>query len=542
MSIAPTGLLSSPAAPPSRVQRLALLFLIGALPFSDFLQTGVYAFNAAPIMGDIGASPEEYSLVATLYAITAIGMIFNHRWMVERLGWRWFMRGASFLFAAGAILCGTSDTLASFVAGRLVMAMGCSSFFTAGRVLVNAIPPSPARFTGIKFFASGIAWGGVCGPLLASVALSLQDWRLAFVAQVVPAALIAVFGELSLPRMPLPTRTPFDARGLATLAGGSALVLFALQRSAFDFFSEPLPLYAYVLIGMAAVLLAMWFVLRSKLPAIRLHEMSQRRYLAGLAVFGVSYLLLGANNTAVPLLLLKGLNLPLEIVGRYVAVGSLGGVAVWILLARLVPRNPGPTRYYLLGFSLLAACGILLGGLSETVDPDWHVVPALMCNGAFVIAVLSTTAFQTFLDLQRDETVFSHANQVKNVLSQFGVAAGMCVATLFMQWRTTVHYGRVGESLVGANLALQDTLRVLTQRYGATFDPETAVRMANASINGMLGQESSVMASLDYFIGVAVVAGFCLLALLAERALRYRRTQRAAPLQRSSPVAARTMR
>lgn len=512
---------ASAVASGSRVQRFALLLLIGVLPFSDFLQTGVYAFNAAPIMGDLGASPEEYSLVATFYAVTAIGMIFNHRWLVERLGWRWFMRATSLLFAAGALVCATSDTLAAFTAGRLVTAMGCASFFTAGRVLVNFIPPSPRRFTGVKFFASGIAWGGVCGPLVASVALSLQDWRLAFVAQLVPATLIALLGELCLPRAPLARRAPFDARGLITLAGGSALLLFALQRSAFDFFSERLALYMYVLLGLPALVLAVWLVLRSELPAIRLHEMSQRRYLVGLAAFGTCYALLGGNNTAVPVLLMRGLNLPLETIGRYVAVGALGGVAVWIALARLVPRHQGPTRYYVLGFSLLAAAGILLGRLSETADPAAHVLPALLCNGAFVIAVLSTTAVQTFRDLQRDETVFSHANQVKNVLAQFGVAAGTCAATLFVQWRTTLHYVQVGEALGPQSTPLQDTLRMLAQRFGATHDPDTAARMAVASVNGLLSQQASFMASLDYFCGIAGVAGVCLVVVLVERGVRY---------------------
>ncbi|MGJ7505944.1 MFS transporter [Variovorax sp. GT1P44] len=519
----PTGAASSPTPVASRVQRMALLLLIGALPFSDFLQTGVFAFNAAPIMGDLGASPEEYSLVATFYAVTAIGMIFNHRWLVERMGWRWFMRCASLLFAAGAIVCATSDSLASFAAGRLVTALGCASFFTAGRVLVNRIPPSASRFTGVKFFASGIAWGGVCGPLLASVALSVQDWRLAFSAQVVPAALIALFGELSLPHLPPPARAPFDARGLVTLAGGSALILFALQRSAFDFYAERPALYAYGSIGLLALVLAVWLLLRSEMPAIRLHEMSQRRYLIGLAAFGVSYALLGGNNTAVPLLLLRGMNLPLEVIGRYVAVGALGGVIVWILLARLVPRHPGPTRYYVLGFSLLAACGVLLGRLSETVDPVAHLLPALLCNGAFVIAVLSTTAVQTFRDLQRDEALFSHANQVKNVIAQFGVAAGMCVATLFIQWRTTLHYVELGEALGPSSLALQDTLRILALRFGATHDAEAAARMATATINGLLLQQSSFMAALDYFVAITAVAGLCLVAVLAERVLRHLR-------------------
>jgi hypothetical protein len=387
------------------------------------------------------------------------------------------------------------------------------------------MPPSPKRFTGIRFFASGVAWGGVCGPLLAATALSLQNWRLAFAAQVLPAILIALFGELCLPRMPLPERTPFDARGLVTLTGGSALLLFALQRSSFDFFSERQPLYVYVSVGLPALVLAVWLVLRRERPAIRLQEMSQPRYLIGLAAFGVGYALLGGNNTAIPLLLLRGLNLALETIGRYVAVGALGGVLAWILLARLVPRNPGPTRYYVVGFSLLALCGTLLGRLSEVADPAAHVLPALLCNGAFVIVVLSTTALQTFRDVQTDETVFSHANQVKNVLAQFAVAAGTSIATLFIQWRTNLHYVRVGESLASTSLALQDTLHALTQRYGATTDPEAAVQMATATVNNLLIQAASFLAMLDYFVGIVAVAGLCLLAVLAEHAWRRRHSR-----------------
>ena len=55
--------MTRPAAAPL-ARTLPLYLLIAALPFCDFLQTGIVAFNAAPVMGDIGASPEEYSAVA----------------------------------------------------------------------------------------------------------------------------------------------------------------------------------------------------------------------------------------------------------------------------------------------------------------------------------------------------------------------------------------------------------------------------------------------------------------------------------------------
>ncbi|QRF62788.1 MFS transporter [Variovorax sp. UC122_21] len=502
--------------------RIWLFLLVGALPFSDFLQIGIFAFNAAPVMGDLGASPEEYSVVATLYAVTAIGIIFNHRWLVERMGWRWFIRLSCAFFVAGSLTCAASQSLGGFTIGRLLTALGCASFMTAARVLVNLLPPSPLRFTGIRFLASGIAWGVTCGPLAASMALASSDWRMAYLAQLIPAFVIAVLGELALPCERLATRTPFDLRGLLALAGGSALLLFAEQRSTFDFFSMRSPLYGYVALGLMTLVLTVWLVLSSKQPALRLHDMSQRRYLIGLAVFGLCYGILGANNTAIPMLL-RSLDLPLYIAARYVAIGSSGGIVAWIILSRLVPRNQGPARYYFAGFLLLTTAGVLIGRMSETASIEYGILPALFCAGAFVITVLSTTAVQTFRDVQRDETVFSHANQIKNVLAQLGIASGICAATLFSQWRLAQHYVRFSEVLGPDSLALQGTLRILTQRYGASADPAKALQMAYSTINGIMVQQASFMASLDYFTAIAAMAALCLLAVLGERAWRISR-------------------
>lgn len=514
-----------PTVAPSR--RAALLLLIGILPFSDFLQIGVFAFCAAPVMGDLGASPEEYSLLATLYAVTAIGMIYLHRWGVERLGWHWFMRGASLLYAAGSLLCAISDTLTQFALGRFVTALGCASFLTAGRVLVNLIPPSPKRFTGVKFFASGIAWGGVCAPLLASAALAWWDWRWAFAAQLLPAGLMALLGELSLPRTPLAVRAPFDTHGLMALMGGSALVLFALQRSAFIYFSEGTQVYAFAALGALVLLAAGRLIARRDRPFLRLGAMSQPRFLVGIAAFSTCYAILGANNTAIPQMLMRGLNLPLEVIARDIGIAALAGVLIWIVLSRLLPRHQGPTRYYVLALGLLAAACLQFARLSEGADPQSSVLPALICSSAFVIAALSTTALQTFRDLQRDDTVFSHANQVKNVFGQIGVAAGMCLATVFIQWRTAVHYVHVGEAWGPGSLALEDALRVLGQRYGASADPVSAGRMALATLNGLLQQEAAFLALLDYFRAMSCVAALCLLAVLVERVVRLRRSRRA---------------
>lgn len=529
--------MASPSVPPWS-QKLPLYALIAALPFSDFLQTGIMAFNAAPVMGGIGASPEEYSLVATLYAVIAIGAIMMHRWLIERLGWRRLLLIASALFALGAMACALSGNLVQFGLGRASMALGCSSFMTAGRVLVNHIPPSPRRFTGIKFFASGLAWGIVAGPVVASTALALQGWRTAFVVLLVPAALVATLAHCALDdrRDLAETASQPHPIGLLALMGGSFLLLHALQRSSFDFFAGAATVAAAAALALPALWIFVWLDMRRAKPLIRFGALGQRRYIAGLAMFGLCYVVLGANNMMLPVLLQRALGLPLEVIGRYLGMGALAGVVSWIVLSRLLPRSQGPTRYYVAGFTALLLCGWQLSRLSEAAHPMLGAMPALLCNGAFVIVVLATTAMQTFQTLQRDEATFSNANQVKNMLGQFGVAAGTALATLCMQWRSSVHFERLNESLSPSNPAVQQALEQMTRHFSGTQAAFDAPRLAMAQLGLQATQEATFMAALDYFHGVALVAAACLSLVLFGRLVRGALTRRAAVRSRAAPL------
>ncbi|MEO8014891.1 MAG: MFS transporter [Polaromonas sp.] len=501
--------------------RFFLYGLIASLTFGDFLQTGLVAFSAAPIMGDISASPEEYSVVATLYAVVAIGMIALQRQLVEMLGWRKLVQVSALLFAAGTAGCGLSHSLAGFAISRIVMALGCASFMTAARLLVNHIPPSPRRFTGIKFLASGLAWGVAMGPLLGSFALGSQGWRLGFWVMLVPALVIALLAQQALDDAPAPQRQAkmIPAQGLAgavVLMGASFLVLHALQRTGFDYFSEPLHLGLVACLAVPAGMLFWRLNRQAHRPLIGFAALAQRRYLVGMTIFGSAYVVLGANNTMLPVLLQRALGMPLESAGRYLGMGALAGVATFIALARLLPRYPAPTPYYLAGFSALMLCGWQLGRLGEGADVMQVVMPALLCNASFVIAVLATTAMQTFQTLQHDEAVFSHANQVKNMLSQFGIAAGVALATLVTQWRSTVHYVQLGESLSPSSLALQSTLDTLTRFFASTHDPAAAPRLALVQVAQLLNQEATLMGVLDYFVALRWFAAGCLVLVVGE--------------------------
>jgi hypothetical protein len=162
-------------------------------------------------------------------------------------------------------------------------------------------------------------------------------------------------------------------------------------------------------------------------------------------------------------------------------------------------------------------------GWSEAVDLLPRAAIAIAFHSVFVMLVLATTAIQTFKDVQHNETAFSHANQVKNMLAQFGTAFGVSGANLVLQWRSTLHYAHLTESITAGNQALEPILATLTQAFEAAGTQQLAGRMAFAHLSQQITREATILAGQDFFLLVAIVAAIGLAVAVAGRGMQWLR-------------------
>jgi MFS family permease len=346
-------------APGLPAARAPLLLVIGALTLIDFLQNGMVTFAAAPIMGEIGASPEEYSTIAVIYACVAVVMIALQGWLVHRLGLRRYLLASLAAAAAGAAVCALSRGGAGFLCGRVLMAVGCAAMLTSSRLSVDLIPPGPARFHGIKALATGLCVGTALAPWLASMAVNGDGWPMMFwlVAALSLLAMIPV--ELAMPGREGRAALAGQARPLpiAALGIGSFLVLHALQRSYYDFFGDRHLLALSAAAGIAALGYFVRSETRNGAPLLKLGGMKEARFLCGLGLFMVCYLMLGANGYLVPLMLQRALGQSWSTTGEFFAMGLGAGVLTWAAMSQLLPRWPSPRKFFVAGFLALAAFG-----------------------------------------------------------------------------------------------------------------------------------------------------------------------------------------
>lgn len=500
----------------------ALLSTVGVLVALEYLQAGMIAFASAPIRGEIDASPEEFTLVAALYACIAVVVISKQRWLTERLGWRNYMLGSIGINVLGAFVCAVSSDLSTFTAGRVIMALGGAAFMTSARVMVNMLPPGPGRFVGVKVFATGLAIGTASAPFLSSLVVVEDTWHGIFwiliVGALIAAALCCRF--LSNTPVALEDRTTSSPANVLLLAVSSFFLLYVLQRSYYDFYNETFILAAFALLAALGMYIFFHAEHRKTEPLLNVRGLIQARYLQGVALFCFTYIVLGSNNYILPYFLQSALGYSWDTIGTFQAFGLAGALLTWLVMALLIPRYPGPKKFFVAGFGGLMGFGWLLSSITPDANMWSNILPALILNGCFVMLVLATAAMQTFRDVSHHDTLFTHAYQIKSMLGQIAMAMGTAVATLFLQWRTTTQYNNLNLFFLKDDPRYQQQLQALTHVLTPEVGASHAGQMSTAMLAQTLQQQSTLVASTEYFWMVIAVAAVALFVSISQRTFK----------------------
>lgn len=500
----------------------ALLLTVCLLVALEYLQAGMIAFASAPIRGEIEASPEEFTLVAALYACIAVVVIAKQRWLTERLGWRNFMLGSISIYVLGAGVCGTSGDLSTFTAGRMIMALGGASFMTSARVMVNLLPPGPGRFVGIKVFASGLAIGTALAPFLSSMVVAEDTWHAIFWILITGALVAAVLCTRFLSNLPvaIEDRSASSPASILLLAVSSFFLLYILQRSYYDFYNETFILGAFALLAAVGMYIFFHAEHRKSAPFLKVRELMQARYLQGVALFCFTYIVLGGNNYILPYFMQSGLGYSWDTIGTFQAFGLGGALLTWLVMAAVIPKSPAPKKFFIAGFTSLMTFAWLLSSLTTEANLWSNILPALFLNGCFVMLVLATAAMQTFRDVSHHDTLFAHAYQIKSMLGQIAMALGTTVATLFLQWRTTTQYNNLNQFFRADDPRYQQEIQHLAQLFTPELGAVHAEQISAQLLTQTLSQQSTLVASTEYFYAVIVVAAAALLVSAGQRTFK----------------------
>jgi hypothetical protein len=236
----------------------------------------------------------------------------------------------------------------------------------------------------------------------------------------------------------------------------------------------------------------------------------QSRYILGVSLFCFTYIVLGSNNYILPYFLQTALGYSWDTIGTFQAFGLAGALLTWIVMAFVIPKHPGPKKFFVAGFAALISFGLLLSSLTPDANMWANILPALILNGCFVMLVLATAAMQTFRDVTHHDTLFAHAYQIKSMLGQIAMALGTTVATLFLQWRTTLQYSNLNGHFSSSDPIYQANTQLLAQSLTPAMGAGPANQLSVMTLGQNLHQQATLVACMEYFWVIIVIASIAL--------------------------------
>ena len=252
------------------------------------------------------------------------------------------------VFTVGSALCGLSRTANYLIVSRLVQGAGAALMLVNSPAIITEVFPPHERGRALGINGITFAIGGIAGPLLGGLILSVADWRWVFYINVPIGIIGTVWGYLVLKEKSVRSREEkFDFPGAILFSLGLVSLLFALTMGIqLSWTSAPI----LCLFGLFAVMLVLFLVRerRAARPVLDLSLFRNRVYsfsvvsamLQALAMFAMNFLIVfylqavrGYDPLTAALLLI-----PFSIVSA--VVGPLSGILADRIGAR-VPATVG---------------------------------------------------------------------------------------------------------------------------------------------------------------------------------------------------------
>ena len=204
---------------------VTLATLIGT--FLAALDSTVVGTAIPTVIGELGGLElYPWAFASYLLAVTVTGPVFGK--LSDTYGKKPVYLAGIFLFLAGSVLAGTSQSMGALILFRTLQGLGAGAVQPVAITIVGDIFELEARARIQGLF--GAVWGisAVVGPAVGGFITELISWRWVFYVNVpfgiVAAVLLAATLTESFERRP---RSP-DYLGTALLAGGLVAVLLAL--------------------------------------------------------------------------------------------------------------------------------------------------------------------------------------------------------------------------------------------------------------------------------------------------------------------------
>src|SRR5262249_46169240 len=267
---------------------IILLGLITAA-IMEVLDTTIVNVALPQMAGNLGATQQEISWVATGYILSNVVVLPMTAFFTERFGRRRYLTASIILFIIASFLCGVSHSLGELVLWRLLQGAGGAALLSTAQATIRQIFPREQQGLVQAVFLLGIIVAPTLGPTLGGWITDNYTWHWCFFTTPRSAFVRALlfFSFLKAPPWMERRAGRVDLAAIGFLAIGLSCLQYVLEEGQqSDWFEDPL-ITRLTVVSVISLALMLWWELspRNPAPVVDFRVLKNRDLASGLFLF-----------------------------------------------------------------------------------------------------------------------------------------------------------------------------------------------------------------------------------------------------------------
>ncbi|PBC02932.1 DHA2 family efflux MFS transporter permease subunit [Mesorhizobium sp. WSM3860] len=418
-----------------QARRVALIVAVAF--FMQFLDSTIISTSLPQMGQSFGVPAVAMSIGITAYMLTMAVFVPLSGWLADRFGARNIFLVAIALFTLASIACGFSESLAAFVAARVVQGLGSALMTPVGRILVLRNAAKSELLAATALITWPALFAPVIGPVLGGFITTYLSWHWNFFINVP----LGLAGLLLVARFVTDDREsetkPLDWPGFFLTSLGLALLLYGLERLAHPE-DGLVPTVGLIAAGMLVGWLAVRHLARTPHPLLDLSAFKVLTFAISTLVAGTVFrVAINATPFLLPLLFQVGFGMRPVDAGLLILAYFLGNLGMKAVTTPTL-RRFGFRRVLVIN-GLIASLAIIACGAISPGTPQAIVVALMLVAGlsrSMQFTALNTLAFADIGAPQR-----SSAATLSSMLQQVAMLFGVAVAAAILNLSQIVRSG-----------------------------------------------------------------------------------------------------
>jgi DHA2 family multidrug resistance protein len=420
----------------------------------EIIDTTVVNVALPHMAGSLSAGVDEATWVLTAYLVSNAVVLPITGWLSALFGRKRFLMICLSLFTVTSMLCGSAPNLESLIVFRIFQGIGGGALQPISQAILLESFPVQERGMAMAVWGIGVIFAPIVGPLLGGWITDNLSWRWAFYINLPIGILSLIMTALFIfdPEYIKKQRAgSIDYIGLGFLVVGLGALQVVLDKGEReDWFSSAFILRLTIM-AIAALILLIYWELKTKHPVVDLRLFKERNYAAGVTIFFFFGFVLYGSIMLLPLYLQTLMGYDATLAGWALAFGGVGSLMVLPIVGRLTQVIDGR---WLVGVGLFinAVAVYMMSNYNTQVDFFTAWFPRFIQG----LGLGTTFVSLTTLTMSRiSQEKMGNATGIFNLMRNLGGSFGIATATTLLARRAQLHQSRLVEHLTPLNLPFQ---------------------------------------------------------------------------------------